>query len=129
MSSYDLAQRRRLAWIAEQGGVCVKCGSTDRLEIDHIDRSTKTLNPYNIWHRRQEVRDEELAKCQVLCYECHKAKTRIETHQWLGTTDHGRTWSYTKGCRCSLCTAAWKEYLADLRERKRNGTFVDKRKR
>jgi hypothetical protein len=67
---------RRAAWIASQGGKCVKCGGTDRLECDHIVRNGKV--GHSIWHWSQARRDAELLKCQVLCHECHLTKTMAE---------------------------------------------------
>lgn len=91
--------KRRSDWIESQGGKCVTCGSTERLEVDHIDRDTKTMQPASIWSRRPEIRAEELAKCQVLCYVCHKEKTSKEA-----ITPHGTIGRYSRGCRCELCT-------------------------
>lgn len=81
---YQLAwmHRRRDDWI-QANGPC-SCGTWDNLEVDHIDASTKTMDPAGIWSRRQEVRDAELAKCQVLCADCHKAKKRINQEQPRG---------------------------------------------
>lgn len=90
---------RRANWIASQGGCCAKCGSTDRLEVDHIDPATKTCNPTRIWSREQAFRDMELAKCQVLCYECHKEKTFAAV-----VVVHGIRYTYrARGCRCEEC--------------------------
>ena len=58
------------------GKSCVKCGSIERLELDHIDRSTKI--DHNIWSWSEARRNAEIAKCQILCYVCHKEKTRSE---------------------------------------------------
>lgn len=65
---------------------CAICDSREDLEIDHIDPLTK--HPalikigYNgaqsVWSWSQKRRDQELAKCQVLCKEHHKAKTISE---------------------------------------------------
>ncbi len=52
---------------------CVECGSIENLELDHINSSTKVS--HNIWSWSEERRDVELAKCQVLCHDCHKKKT------------------------------------------------------
>lgn len=54
------------------GGECVMCGSVERLEIDHIDPSTKSFSLAKGWGKPWAVILEELAKCQLLCYECHK---------------------------------------------------------
>jgi 5-methylcytosine-specific restriction endonuclease McrA len=67
--------KRRSDWIKSQGGECAECGSSDQLEVDHIDPKTKKWNPAQIWSRNQSSRDKELEKCQVLCYECHNTKS------------------------------------------------------
>ncbi len=68
------------------GKSCVVCASTINLEIDHIDPLSKhpalIKTGYNgaqsVWSWSQTRRDAELAKCQVLCKEHHKAKTISE---------------------------------------------------
>ena len=76
-------KRRRLRAIALLGGRCAECGSTDDLQVDHVDpeskdpllRALKTASFWSwAWHRIEK----ELAKCQVLCRPCHKAKTASE---------------------------------------------------
>jgi 5-methylcytosine-specific restriction endonuclease McrA len=68
---------RRREWIT-QNGPCVKCGSDDRLEVDHVNPEEKQFNPRVLWSMSPQnpLRIAELNKCQVLCHECHKAKTR-----------------------------------------------------
>lgn len=90
-------QERRRQWIAENGP-CRQCGTWERLEVDHIDPSTKVDS--HIWSWTKARRDVELAKCQVLCFECHKQKT----FPTRGT--HGRERMYRLGCRCEACTKA-----------------------
>lgn len=65
---------RRAAWF--EGKSCARCGSTENLELDHIDRSTKVDS--HIWSWSEERRSAELAKCQALCRSCHLDKTRTE---------------------------------------------------
>ena len=67
--------RRRREWI-ETHGPCALCGSDERLEVDHIDPSTKITN--SVWSWSSERRAAELAKCRVLYYECHKHKSATE---------------------------------------------------
>ena len=62
---------RRASWFADKQ--CVRCGSTDRLELDHVDPSTKVTS--SIWTWAEARRNTELAKCQVLCHLCHLQKT------------------------------------------------------
>lgn len=81
LRTYQLAwiKRRRDGWIAEHGP-CARCGSWDRPEVDHVDRSTKVMTPAKIWSLSPEnpKRIAELAKCQVLCHYCHQEKTNAE---------------------------------------------------
>jgi 5-methylcytosine-specific restriction endonuclease McrA len=72
-------------WIAKrradffEGKSCIKCNSTKRLELDHIDRANKVSN--SIWSWKESRRLEEIAKCQILCYHCHKEKTGLENSE------------------------------------------------
>lgn len=89
------------------GKVCASCGSTKELELDHIDPTKKKYNPALLWGMsvNNPSRIEELAKCQVLCVECHKNKTIKEmpiTHGWT-PYQHGTSKTYDRGCRCVLC--------------------------
>ena len=64
--------KRRAAWFADKH--CAYCGASSDLQLDHIDPSLKVSNA--IWSWSPARRATELAKCQVLCRACHKAKTR-----------------------------------------------------
>jgi len=79
MRAYQLAwiKRRRAEWI-EEHGPCARCGSREDMEVDHVDRATKLLPPAKVWSLTKVKRDVELAKCQVLCGPCHRAKTISE---------------------------------------------------
>lgn len=65
---------------------CVQCGSTENLELDHIDRNEK--EDHNVWSWSEERRQKELAKCQVLCYDCHLEKTRKENQRDICKNGH-----------------------------------------
>lgn len=69
-------EARRIRIIADLGGACVRCGSDDRLEIDHVDRHRKG---FDICRRLAGVAEPKLArelrKCQLLCRNCHEVKT------------------------------------------------------
>lgn len=99
---------RRLEWIGNK--VCVVCGSDDRLEVDHIDRSTKELSTAALWgmSRNNPKRVAELAKCQILCHYCHLEKTIAEAN---ASRQHGRT-LYAHGCRCEICKEAQRKHNA-----------------
>ena len=73
-----LYQARRVWAIQRLGGKCVRCGSVDNLEVDHIDPATKSCHPFSgaslAWSRFVT----EIDKCQLLCRFCHLEKTRTE---------------------------------------------------
>jgi 5-methylcytosine-specific restriction endonuclease McrA len=71
-----VAKARRIAWL-KSNGPCVKCGSCKNLEVDHRDPTTKV--DHNLWTWREDRREAELAKCQVLCHECHREKSSAES--------------------------------------------------
>jgi 5-methylcytosine-specific restriction endonuclease McrA len=74
------ARRRRRA-IELLGGVCARCGTTENLEIDHSDRDKDPRLKKSggaLWSFSWEHIEKELAKCQALCTDCHKTKTRTE---------------------------------------------------
>lgn len=94
---------RRQDWINSRGGRCEKCGSTDRLEIDHRVKNLKQTNPTYLWSKTAAKRDAELALCQVLCSSCHTLKTSKENTLPL---THGTMQGYKRGCREECCRAA-----------------------
>ncbi|MFI5300362.1 MAG: HNH endonuclease [Polyangiales bacterium] len=55
----------RLDVLRRDGGRCVQCGSVDRVNVDHIVPVV-------------EGGAAEMSNGQVLCHDCHAAKTRIE---------------------------------------------------
>ena len=69
-------RQRRSELLNRLGGECVICGSTENLEFDHVDPNTKSLSIGKLLSYSKETVDEELKKCQLLCKECHKAKTK-----------------------------------------------------
>lgn len=105
-------------WVAKRrydfflGKSCATCGSTEKLQLDHIDRLKKTS--HRIWSWCEPKRLAEIQKCQVLCEECHKVKTAKEVYKPITHNDSG----YSRGCRCELCRAAHSERMK-LRDRRK----------
>lgn len=106
------AQRAKA--VAYLGGKCVDCGSSEQLQIDHIDRKQKKHGfggEFNLsWGRLLK----EVQKCQLLCKPCHEFKTIHD----LGFqhADHGTYARYNKhGCRCADCRAANTAYTRKYR--------------
>ena len=56
----------RLKVLDRDGWLCVKCGRSGRMEVDHIQRLEDGGEVY------------ELSNLQSLCRNCHIAKTRAE---------------------------------------------------
>ena len=76
----DRRHRQHLFDVLTQGQ-CVNCGITDPLllEFDHIDPSTKVGNISRLVYRLSSAElDKEIAKCQILCANCHRLKTAKE---------------------------------------------------
>ena len=107
-------QRTRCALVRKEwfdkNGPCKECGNEENLELHHVDPKKKVT--HRVWSWSISRREKELAKCVVLCRECHINKIRKPiTH---GSDSRG----YDRGCRCDLCKAAHtqrcKEYRAKL---------------
>lgn len=106
---------RRAAWLSDK--VCVKCGSRDDLQVDHIDGAQKVS--HRIWSWTAKRREAELAKCQVLCTPCHRSKTKADLYPEI----HGSHTTYVRrGCRCDACKAVhaatnrrWRQQTANKR--------------
>lgn len=64
--------RRRAEFFGDKA--CVKCGSDERLELDHIDPALKVSHRIFSWSESRRL--AEIAKCQILCHDCHVQKCR-----------------------------------------------------
>lgn len=99
--AYEKVKQRRQTWL-EQNGPCVKCGSWQDLEVDHIDPSAKVS--HRIWSWAEDKRIIELEKCQVLCKIHHMEKTSQENSLRQGGLKHGTARMYRVAkCRCEEC--------------------------
>jgi hypothetical protein len=110
-------QRKRAEAIALLGGRCVTCGTTDDLEIDHVDRATKTYSISLMLSRTPWPQVlQELAKCQLLCHDDHKVKT---LNEMIGPRAHG-TWAAIRRahCKCEVCRKFYNAYRREWRASK-----------
>lgn len=103
---------RRRAWL-DLNGPCKHCGSSENLEIDHINPAEKT--DHRIWSWSKVRLEEELKKCQVLCRVCHRRKTTAQ----FKVTEHGTSAMYKHGCRCRACKDKKLEIIYRHRRKKR----------
>lgn len=99
------------------GGKCVRCGSTESLEFDHIDR---TIKSFTIGGAKRASRKQilaEAAKCQLLCHDHHLDKS-YEMGD-LTRAQHRTYATYSHGCRCPGCTEAHRDNMRAYRAKKR----------
>lgn len=103
---------RRVEALALLGGCCVVCGTTEKLEFDHIDPSTKIFDVSKLNGVSKERYFDEISKCQLLCHEHHVEKSISER-----SVDHGEGITGKKNCRCELCGPLKREYEKRYRNR------------
>lgn len=113
---------KRMAEVKEHlGGKCCKCGSTEDLEIDHIDRTQKSFTVAKGWSYNKELFWAEVAKCQLLCQKCHNIKTAADLGQTPARGTHGTLSAY-RYCKCDLCKKVHTDYCREWkRNRKKKG--------
>ena len=71
--SYDL---RLKTYIAEHlGSSCCKCGSKDRLELDHINPLLYHDKKRRGFNTSMKVFNETKHNLQILCHKCHKERS------------------------------------------------------
>jgi hypothetical protein len=85
MATKELQREYTRKWVAARRAAffkdksCVKCGSIERLELDHIDpKQKRRKSDHALWSWTEHKRNEEIAKCQVLCHKCHLEKTKTD---------------------------------------------------
>jgi 5-methylcytosine-specific restriction endonuclease McrA len=113
---------RRAKLIEMLGGHCVRCGTTDDLEFDHVDPSTKRFTIGGNLSRPWDVLVQEAKRCQLLCNPCHRKKAPEDYPE----TPHGLYRYADLGCRCEVCRAANAAKSAARRARRKaaqNGEF------
>jgi len=67
----------RMTQIKQASG-CVDCGYNGEgcaLDFDHV-RGTKLFSIAMAWNRRADLVEAEIAKCEVVCANCHRIRTR-----------------------------------------------------
>lgn len=107
----DYQNKRRAEWrlkiVAQLGGKCVVCGTTEDLEVHHKNPAAKELNVSGMWTRRPSVQAAELAKCELRCAKHHR-----EAH----ASGCGTAARYRRGCRCEDCRTAYSTYRRGYRQ-------------
>lgn len=70
--------RRRSEAESRLGGRCVFCGTSNGLQFDHIDPTTKLFTIAKGSSFSEERFWREVDKCQLLCRNCHDVKHSAE---------------------------------------------------
>ena len=105
----DRRATRRKEMLALLGGVCVRCGTTEELEFDHIDPATKKFTIASGLDGNWDVLLLEVRKCQLLCASCHAQKS-IENGD-INIVPHGGGACGKYRCQCEPCRARKAEYM------------------
>ncbi len=69
---------RKLNLVKKLGGKCTNCGYADNLAglaFHHLNNKAFKLDVRSLSNRKEELINEEVAKCVLLCHNCH-----AETH-------------------------------------------------
>jgi len=114
-----LTRSNRKRAIEHLGGVCVRCGSVDDLETDHIENRPGKKRICDLLSGSWERLEEELAHCQLLCRKCHQKKTTREQGKVVFGERHGHRTVYRIGCRCDDCKKAQADYCREYNRHKR----------
>ena len=79
-------RNRSYVWEHLNNNPCISCGESNPivLEFDHIDPSNKKANISAYMNRgvTLELLKQEIEKCQMLCANCHRAKTAKDNGWW-----------------------------------------------
>lgn len=70
-------QQRKLRLIAAKDKPCADCGGTfppECMDFDHV-RGRKLLCIGQSWNLSAERLEREIAKCEVVCANCHRIRT------------------------------------------------------
>lgn len=100
-AKYQEYRRRNMLFLTGgQEPFCVKCGSTEKLEFDHIDPEGKSFSINRRVSLKTKEMRSELLKCQILCQKCHEEKTAKENSGFT----HGTIYGFMKAkCDCAEC--------------------------
>lgn len=98
------------------------CGTRKNVEVDHVDRSTKTMTFVRMTAVKYETFIDELSKCQLLCKRHHIEKTSTEQ-----SVPHGGGKTGKKGCYCVKCAPLKREYNRAFKAAKRGKPLSEAR--
>ena len=109
--------KKRQEVIDRLGGRCVRCGTREgKFHLDHKNKSKKTMRASDLHSVNDHRFENEIKNLQILCEDCHKAKTHDAWDYSTPRPTHPSYWYYRKyGCRCQACIDAYKEKQKEWR--------------
>ena len=123
----DVRRPSILEYVGGTDPRCAQCGSREGLETDHVDPDQKSFNISRNMTVNNPLVQAELDKCQLLCSECHLAKSMDEkrardiARNGPDGFRHGSMYGWMKAkCSCSTCGQAkreWNDARNDTRRR------------
>jgi hypothetical protein len=117
------AQRQEM--INFLGGKCNHCGRVENLEFDHVNWREKSFPVSKLWSIKDLPKVyNELMKCQLLCYDCHKLKSRKDLSEINAEPKftHGTVYAWMKKhCKCDVCYIARRKWHRDRNKARRRG--------
>lgn len=118
MAEYMLRRyhQRRGKAIVQLGGVCIDCGTTEELELDHAIAADKSFPIGTMWSISEVRFQAELAKCVLRCHPHHVEKSLREGD--IPSVEHGGGVSGRKNCPCELCRAKKAEYNREYKRKR-----------
>ena len=119
---WNIVHSRKDEFYADK--ICAHCGTSKKLILHHVDQSTK-IDSW-VWDWGKKRREEEIAKCIVLCMSCHTKhhnKERcLNIEGGLGSIKliiHGNSYAYNVyKCRCSICSKAASKRVMKYKKKK-----------
>jgi hypothetical protein len=106
----DRRAQRRIQLLQILGGRCVRCGTANNLEFDHIDATQRSFRINGrALDKPWTALLAEVAKCQLLCRVHHWDKT-VKSGE-LRTVEHGGGASGKSRCSCGPCKTRKAEYM------------------
>lgn len=84
----DLRRAQKSKFVKKMGGCCAHCKQVYPdcvFEFHHINHAEKDITPSKLFMYRDEVIAKELAKCLMLCANCHRI-----VHHHEGYAAHGK---------------------------------------